>query len=92
MLAMRRTLWAVPRELVPVVFAAATKGVAATQRKRLEGFIRDSGVSTRPNAWLTRAGNAAFAAVEARGEAMTSEVVADVPLLAKKLRFGAGSG
>ena len=90
MLAMRRTLWAVPRELVPVVFAAATKGVAATQRKRLEGFIRDSGVSTRPNAWLTRAGNAAFAAVAARGEAMTREVVADVPLLATKLRFGAG--
>ena len=90
MLAMRRTLWAVPRELVPVVFAAATKAVAATQRKRLEGFIRDSGVSTRPNAWLTRAGNAAFAAVAARGEAMTREIVADVPLLATKLRFGAG--
>ena len=50
MLAMRRTLWAVPRELVPVVFAAATRAVAATQRKRLEGFVRDSGVSTRPRA------------------------------------------
>ena len=48
MLAMRRTLWCVPRELVPVVFAAATRAVAATQRKRLEGFVRDSGVSTRP--------------------------------------------
>ena len=90
MLAMRRTLWAVPRELVPVVFAAATKAVAATQRRRLEGFVRDSGVSTRPGAWITRAGKAALAAVEARGEAMTSEVVADVPLLAKKLRFGSG--
>ena len=90
MLAMRRTLWAVPRELVPVVFAAATRAVAATQRKRLEGFVRDSGVSTRPGAWITRAGNAAVAAVAARGEAMTTEVVADVPLLAKKLRFGSG--
>ena len=50
MLAMRRTLCAVPRELVPVVFAAATRAVAATQRKRLEGFVRDSGVSTRPGA------------------------------------------
>ncbi len=90
MLAMRRTLWAVPRELVPVVFAAATKAVAATQRKRLEGFVRDSGVSTRPDAWLTRAGNAAFDAVASRGEAMTREIVADVPVLAKKLRFGSG--
>jgi hypothetical protein len=90
MLAMRRTLWAVPRELVPIVFAAATRAVAATQRKRLEGFVRDSGVSTRPGAWITRAGNAAVAAVAARGEALTTDVVADVPVLAKKLRFGAG--
>jgi Winged helix DNA-binding domain len=90
MLAMRRTLWAVPRELVPLVFAAATRAVAATQRKRLEGFVRASGVSTRPGAWITRAGNAAVAAVAARGEAMTTEVVGDVPLLAKKLRFGSG--
>ena len=90
MLAMRRTLWAVPRELVPVVFAAATRAVAATQRKRLEGFVRDSGVSTRPGAWLTRAEQAALAAVEDRGEAMTREIVADVPLLATKLRFGSG--
>ncbi|NUT55641.1 MAG: winged helix DNA-binding domain-containing protein, partial [Thermoleophilia bacterium] len=58
LLAMRRTLWAVPRDLLPVVFAAATRGVAATQRKRLEGFVRDSGVSARPGAWVTRAGNA----------------------------------
>ena len=87
---MRRTLWAVPRELVPAVFAGATRAVAATQRKRLEGFVRDSGVSTRPGSWITRAGNAAVAAVAARGEAMTTEVTADVPLLAKKLRFGSG--
>ena len=89
-LAMRRTLWAVPRELLPVVFAAATKAVAATQRKRLEGFVRDSGVSTRPGAWITRAGNAAVAAVSARGEALTTDVTKDVPLLARKLRFGSG--
>ena len=90
LLAMRRTLWAVPRELVPAVFAGATKAVAATQRKRLEGFVRTSGVSTRPGAWVTRAGNAAVAAVAARGEAMTTDVTKDVPLLAKKLRFGSG--
>ena len=90
LLAMRRTLWVVPRDLVPIVFAAATRAVAATQRKRLEGFVRDSGVSTRPGAWITRAGNAAVSAVAARGEAMTRDVVADVPLLATKLRFGSG--
>jgi Winged helix DNA-binding domain len=90
LLAMRRTLWAVPRELLPVVFAAATRAVAATERRRLEGYVRDSGVSTRPGAWITRAGNAAVAAVAARGEAMTTDVTRDVPLLARKLRVGSG--
>ena len=90
MLGMRRTLWAVPRELVPVVFAAATRAVATRERKRLEGFVRDSDVSSRPGAWLTRAANAALAAVAVRGEALTREVVSDVPLLATKLRFGSG--
>jgi hypothetical protein len=88
-LAMRRTLWAVPRELLPVVFAAATKAVAARERKRLEAWVLDSGVS-RPGAWLTRAGNAGIAAVAARGEAMTTDVTKDVPLLAKKLTVGSG--
>jgi hypothetical protein len=91
LLAMRRTLWAVPRDLVPVVHAAATRAVAARERKRLEGLIRDSGLSTRPATWLARAEKAALAAVAARGEASTSEVVAGEPLLAKKLRLGAGT-
>jgi hypothetical protein len=89
LLAMRRTLWVVPRELLPAVFAGATRAVAATQRKRLEGFLRDNGIA-RPGAWITRAGNAGVDAVARRGEAMTSEVATDVPLLAKKLRIGSG--
>jgi hypothetical protein len=89
-LAMRRTLWVVPRELLPVVFAGATRAVAARERKRLEGFVRDSGIASRPAPWLTRAGNTAVAVVAERGEALTSEVVAAVPALAKKLRLGAG--
>ncbi|HEU0335455.1 MAG TPA: winged helix DNA-binding domain-containing protein [Gaiellaceae bacterium] len=91
MLAMRRTLWVVPRDLVPVVEAAATRSVAARERRRLEGFVRESGISTQPSAWLARAGRAALAAVEQRGEAFTADVTRDVPLLAKKLRLGIGT-
>ena len=53
MLAMRRTLWVVPRELVEVVDAACTRTVAARERRRLEGFVETSGVSRAPSAWLT---------------------------------------
>jgi hypothetical protein len=90
LLAMRRTLWVVPRELVPVVFAAATRTVAARERRRLEGFIRDSGISARPAAWLKRAEREALAAVEERGEAFTRDLTRGLPLLATKLRLGSG--
>jgi hypothetical protein len=90
-LAMRRTLFVVPRGLVPVVFAAATRTVAARERRRLEGFVRDSGLSERPDSWLARAERAALQAVAGLGEASTSDVAAAVPLLAQKLRLGAGT-
>jgi hypothetical protein len=88
-LAMRRTLWTVPRELVPVVFAAATKTVAARERRRLEGFVRENGIAAS-EAWIERAEELALATVAARGEALTSEVTADAPELAEKIRLGSG--
>ena len=91
MLAMRRTLWVVPRELVPVVAAAATRTVAARERKRLEGMIAASGITERPGPWLDRACAAALAELEARGEAFTADVTRAVPLLATRVRLGAGS-
>ncbi|MGE5690668.1 MAG: winged helix DNA-binding domain-containing protein [Pseudomonadota bacterium] len=90
-LAMRRTLWVVPHDLLPAVLAGSTRAVAARERRRLEGFVRDSGISTRPAAWLGRAERAALAAVEARGEAFTTDVTRDVPMLATKLRLGVGT-
>jgi hypothetical protein len=88
-LAMRRTLWAVPRELVPVVYAAATKAVAARERKRLAGFLRENGIALT-DAWIEQAEELALGVVAARGEAMTSEVTADEPQLAEKIRLGTG--
>jgi len=91
MLAMRRTLFVVPRELVPVVDAAASQAVAANERRKLEKFIDESGVSDDPAAWLAAAGAAALAALAARGDASTSELAGDHPLLAERLRMGLGT-
>ncbi|HET8812650.1 MAG TPA: winged helix DNA-binding domain-containing protein [Gaiella sp.] len=91
MLAMRRTLFVVPRELVPVVDAGASQAVAANERRKLEKFVAESGVSNDPAAWLDAARAAALAALEARGEASTSELTGDHPLLAERLRLGIGT-
>ncbi len=88
MLGMRRTLFVVPRELVPVVEAAATRTVAARERKRLEQMIAVSELSKQPAAWLRRAMATALREVEARGEAFTSDLTKSVPVLAKQIRFG----
>jgi hypothetical protein len=91
MLAMRRTLFVVPRELVPVVDAAASRVVAANERRKLEKFVAESGVSDDPAAWIGAAEAAALEALAARGEASTGELAADHPLLGEKLRLGVGT-
>jgi DNA glycosylase AlkZ-like len=91
MLGMRRTLFVVPRELVPVVHAACTQTIATRERRRLEQMIVDGEISTRPKAWLARTSTAALRALEARGEAFTSELTQAVPVLAKRLRAGVGT-
>jgi len=91
MVGMRRTLFVVPRELVPVVYAACTRTIAARERRRLEKMILDSGISSKPSAWLVRALSSARKALEERGEASTRELVAEVPVLAKRLRVASGT-
>jgi hypothetical protein len=90
MLAMRRTLWVVPRELAAVVHVAATRAVAARERKRLERFVAASGVTDDPERWLDAVGVAALDALAERGEAFTSDLTRRNPLLATKLRLGEG--
>ena len=91
MLGMRRTLWVVPRELWPVVDAACTRTVAARERRRLEQLVALGGVADDPVAWVERVAAAALDALAARGEAFTSDLTRDDPLLGTKLRLGVGS-
>lgn len=89
-LAMRRTLWTVPRELLPVVLAAATRAVAERERRRLLGFLRDNGIDDGET-WLELAEQTALDVVGQLGEAQTSDVTEAAPELARKLRLGIGT-
>jgi hypothetical protein len=91
MLGMRRTLFVVPRDLVPVVDSACARGVAAQERRKLERFVAESGVAGDPAAWIEAASDAALEALAARGEAFTSELSGDHPLLSQRIRIGAGT-
>jgi hypothetical protein len=91
MLAMRRTLWVVPRDLAAVVQAACTQTVAARERRRLESFVAASGVTDDPRRWLEERETAALRVVAALGEAFTTDVTRAEPRLAEKIRLGAGT-
>jgi hypothetical protein len=88
MLAMRRTLWVVPRDLVAVVQAAATRAVAARERRRLEEAA--GGVAGNGRRWLAAVGAAALDALTERGEAFTADLTRANPLLATKIQLGSG--
>ena len=87
MLGMRRTLWVVPRELVPVVDAACTRTVVARERARLEGAVGASGVHD-PAGWIDERAALALAALEERGEAFTADLTRSDPRLAEKVTLG----
>jgi Winged helix DNA-binding domain len=91
MIGMRRTMFVVPLELAAVVDASCTKEVATAQRRRYAKLIEEGGIAKNGVAWLDKAAAATMEALEARGEAYASELSKDVPLLRKKLSFGAGT-
>ena len=90
-LGMRRTLWVVTDELAPVVDAACTRAVAARERARLEQFVAQSDLAEDPAVWIDRVAAATLDALRDRGEAFTSDLTRADPLLATKIRLGAGT-
>jgi hypothetical protein len=91
LLGMRRTLWVVPLDLTAVVDAACTRSVAARERARLEQFVAQSGLADDPAGWIDRVAAAALDALSDRGEAFTSDLTRADPLLATRIRLGAGT-
>jgi hypothetical protein len=92
MIGMRRTLFAVPRGLAPVMHEACTKALIPRERTRLVRMLEEQEVarSGRGERWLDRVQSKTLVALEARGEASARELTAEVPELANKLRFGEG--
>jgi Winged helix DNA-binding domain len=90
MLGMRRTVFVVPVELVPVVHASSTRAIAALERRKLHQLLIDGGITDEPGRWLAEVEPATVAALRARGEALASELSADVPELREQVVLAAG--
>lgn len=89
MLAMRRTLFVVPADLVPVVHHAASLDIAAQQRKRLVQQLAT--IPTEPelpadvDGWLRSLESSVAGALAKRGRATAAQLSADEPRLRTSL-------
>jgi hypothetical protein len=90
LLGMRRTLFVVPADVVPIVHAAATKALLPGQRKRAIQIVEAGGIATDGAAWLRRVEKETLAVIVARGEVAGAELSKEVPELAAQVRFGEG--
>jgi hypothetical protein len=87
MLGMRRTMFVVPAELVPVVQAACTDQIAERMRRQLGQVIEASGIAADGASWLKEVGEATVRALAARGTATGAELAAEEPRLRAQITY-----
>lgn len=88
MLGMRRTVFAVPAGMVPVIHSACARTIAERERRRLAAFLEQGGITEDGLGWLRRVEEATLKQLRSRGEAYASELTPLVPGLQAKLRLG----
>jgi hypothetical protein len=93
MLGMRRTMFVVPVELAPIVHAASTRAIAATERVKLIQMLEQAGVPASgadPGSWLKEVEEATLRALEQLAEATGAELATRVPGLRERVVMAAG--
>lgn len=88
MIGMRRTLFVVPVELVPVVHTSSSLAIAVTQRQRYTRFLTEAGVGD--GEWLKEAEEATLLALTQMGQATGAELSAEVPVLRTSVLMSRG--
>jgi Winged helix DNA-binding domain len=81
MLGMRRTVFVVPADLVPVIQAACTDQVAGRLRRQLIQVVAEAGIAPDAATWLKEVGEGTLRALAARGSATAAELAGDEPRL-----------
>lgn len=90
LLGMRRTMFVAAVEDARLIHAACTRLYAARERQRLLGMLAEAGIAAEPGPWLAAVEARTMAALRARGQAVATELSADVPELRAQIPFGEG--
>ncbi|HEY3530562.1 MAG TPA: winged helix DNA-binding domain-containing protein [Nocardioides sp.] len=89
-LAMRRTVFAFPRELLPAVWGSASARVAAQQVRRMAKEMETTGIATDGDAWATEHLDLVRRMIEEDGPLTTAQVRTALPALDARVSRGKG--
>jgi winged helix DNA-binding protein len=90
-LAMRRTLFVFPRDLLPAAWGSISARVAASLRARFAKEIEQAGLTPDGEAWLAAAEKATLARLADGSELSAKQLREEVPELAGRLDVGKGT-
>jgi len=86
-LAMRRTLFVFPRELLPAAWGSASARVARAHRERLAKDVEKGGIASDGTAWLDAAEVATLARLADGSELSAADLREQVPALAGRIEI-----
>ncbi len=89
-LAMRRTLFVFPRDVLGLAQAGASERVAGAERRRLVRDVEKAGLHRDGERWLAEASEAVLAELSDGREATSSELRDEIPLLEGSIVYGEG--
>jgi Winged helix DNA-binding domain len=89
-LAMRRTLFAFPRDALGIAQAGASERVADSERRKLIKHVEQAALYPDGERWLAEASQQVLAALADGREATFSELRAEIPLLEGSISYGEG--
>lgn len=89
-MAMRRTLFVFPRELLGAAQSGASARVHESERKRLLGDVVKSGLHHDGDAWYAEASQAVLDRLAGGEERSAAELRAELPVLQAKVTAGSG--
>jgi hypothetical protein len=87
-LAMRRTLFVFPLELLPAAWGSAAARVAAQQHNQVLKFVTQGGISDDPEAWVANAYDATLAALDDGDPRTVVQLRELVPMLDGRFTIG----
>jgi hypothetical protein len=89
-LAMRRTLFVFPRDILAVAQAGASNRVADAERRRLIREVETAGLHRDAEGWLAEASEQVLRALADGREATSSELRDELPVLQGSIPYGEG--